>query len=175
MHLRKEVRAFAEVMEIQLRKHDKKRGKTGWKDGNAAYIASRMMEEIGEVLGELNPRDRIGIYLANQLAERCEMGSVDPKHPDKLCEELADVANLAMMLADVTCEDFCPEESGDFGPEESDGGKFEVAMTRQQWDDIINLRGVVLGSVGGKALRELGDALGATWDTSQWPDAKVQE
>ena len=168
MHLRKEVRAFAEVMEIRLRGHDKKRGATGWKNGNAAYIAQRMMEEIAEVVEEIEPLDQIGKYLADQLAEHFGRDSVRPKHPDKLCKELADVANLAMMLADVTFDAFCPEE-------DDDEGKFEVAMTRQQWDDIINLRGVVVGSAGGKALRELGDALGATWDTSQWPDAKVEE
>ncbi len=168
MHLRKEVRAFAELMEVQLRKHDSQRGATGWKDGNESYIAQRMMEEVGEVLTELDPEDVVCAYLMEKIAERYadRVHPVRPRHPDKLCLELADVGNLAMMLADVADSGFCPEE-------DDDDGKFEVAMTREQWDDIIGLRGVVLGSVGGKALRELGDALGATWDTSQWPDAKV--
>ena len=156
-------------MEGRLRLHDKKRGKTGWKDGNSSYIAHRMFEEMGEVLAELDLEDTVCLYLMEKITERYadRVHPVRPRHPDKLTRELADVGNLAMMLADVTFEDFCPEH-------EDDDDKIEIAMTRQQWDDIINLRGIVIGSVGQKALLELGHALGATVDTSQWPDAKVE-
>ena len=56
--------------------------------------------------------------------------------------------------------------------QKGDDDKIEVAMTREQWDDIINLRGVVLGSTGQKALLDLANALGATWDTTQWPESQ---
>ena len=48
-------------------------------------------------------------------------------------------------------------------------------MTREQWNDIINLRGVVIGSVGQKAISDLGNALGATWNSDEWPDARIEE
>ena len=163
MELRREVRAFAELMETQLRKHDEKRGNVGWKDGSPSYIASRMFEEMGEAIGELHPDDKIAKYLAEKLSEHYEEDSfyfVQPKYPDRLCKELADMANLAMMLADVTHGGFCDDDKE---------AKIECAMDREQWNDILNLRGVVIGSVGQKALMDLGRSLDASWNPDQWP------
>jgi hypothetical protein len=112
MEIRREVMAFARVMEAQLRKHDEKRGATGWKDGDPCYIAHRMLEEMGEVVTEMAPEDPIGRYLLKLIEDHFTENYhlVKPRHPDKLVLELADMANLAMMLADVTCEDFCPDD-----------------------------------------------------------------
>ena len=169
MHLRKQVRAFAELMETRLRRHDKKRGDAGWRtDCEGGYLLHRLFEELGEAFHEIDPRDEVGRYLIKVCEDYFidSMPLVMPKHPDKLTLEMGDVANFLMMLTDITDEDFSPDED--------DEDKIEVAMTREQWNDIINLRGVVIGSTGQKALLDLARALGATCDTSQWPDAEEE-
>jgi NTP pyrophosphatase (non-canonical NTP hydrolase) len=78
---RPEVQAFADAMEAKLRKHDATRGPTGWRTDNSLDLIARLREEVHEFLGALNP--------------------AAPPQADVL-GEAADVANFAMMLADVT-------------------------------------------------------------------------
>jgi len=75
LKLRPEVRRFSEVMERRLRENDYK---GGWKDCDYSYLTRRLQEEIDEL----------------HIAIQC-------KSLDLIPEESADVANFAMMIADV--------------------------------------------------------------------------
>lgn len=72
--LRPEVGAFAVIMEQTLRKHD---DRPGWKDCDAEVLLARLYEEVNELASAINTGS-----------------STVPK-------ESADVANFAMMIADV--------------------------------------------------------------------------
>lgn len=80
MRLRRQVRTFANVMEGKLREND---GKGGWSECSVEYLFDRLCEEAHELKAEIesNP-DR---YLRRAYIVR----------------EDADVANFAMMIADV--------------------------------------------------------------------------
>lgn len=73
--VRPEVRAFAVLMEQQLRANDHK---PGWKNDTPAALMDRMHEETTE------------------LIEALGWG-----HPNEIAKEAADVANSALMIADV--------------------------------------------------------------------------
>jgi len=75
MMARSEVLAFAEIMERKLLKHD---DRGGWQDCSLLCLLLRLRE-----------KDR-------DLVRAIEHGS-----PDDIAAEAADVANLAMMMADV--------------------------------------------------------------------------
>ena len=82
MQLRPEVRIFAEAMERRLRANDHK---GGWKHETVyAYLLPRLLEELGELAMLLSDA-----YLQTPKSER-------------ILQEAADVANFAMMIADVT-------------------------------------------------------------------------
>jgi len=72
--LRPEVASFAALMEAELRKHD---DRPGWKGEDPHWLLARLNEEV--------------IELANALLD----------HSKSLPHEAADVANFAMMIADV--------------------------------------------------------------------------
>ena len=94
--LRLEVLRFAKLMEGKLRKHDEDRGQQGWVNDEPESLA-----------------DRIGTYtLGGDASELCELFNaierwrVGPAHLNEkqvkaVAEEAADVANFAMMVADV--------------------------------------------------------------------------
>jgi len=63
---------------------------------------------------------------------------------------------------------YCKGETPRPAPSSED--LFTVTLPREVWDDIINARGVVMGSMGAKAISRLAEKLGATWDTRQWPE-----
>ncbi len=77
--LRPEVLMFARLMERKLRRDDEKKGPGGWKASKARALFDRMLVEVVE--------------LDNTI--RCNSG------PEDVALEAADVANLAMMVADV--------------------------------------------------------------------------
>jgi NTP pyrophosphatase (non-canonical NTP hydrolase) len=79
---RPEVAAFADLMERELRANDHK---PGWKGENPWPLLDRLREELGELWDELQPGSRTNIG-----AWRGRVGA-----------EAADVANFAMMIADV--------------------------------------------------------------------------
>lgn len=76
--LRPEVRKFAERMELKLRKHDTDRGVTGWQSESTEYLMNQILEEYHELI--------VAIGSGNLYS---------------VCDEAADVANFAMMVADV--------------------------------------------------------------------------
>lgn len=79
---RPEVVAFANLMERQLRANDHK---PGWTGENPWPLLDRLYEEANELRDELQPGSR-----TDALAWRVRLGA-----------EAADVANFAMMIADV--------------------------------------------------------------------------
>ena len=78
-YLRPEVLAFACLMEAKLRRHDHDRGRKGWEDSDIMVLADRIDDERCELLRALQ-RDAA---------------------PDVIAGECADVANFALMVADV--------------------------------------------------------------------------
>ncbi len=70
--MRKEVKLFAEQMEIALQRNDHK---GGWDNCSFEYLFTRLIEEVGEI---------------SQAA----------RNGDPITKECADVANFAMMIAD---------------------------------------------------------------------------
>jgi NTP pyrophosphatase (non-canonical NTP hydrolase) len=76
--LRPEVLAFAKLMEEKLRKHDLDRGRQGWKDDDPRHLLKCLEKEHDELQDAL----------------------VGGKN-DSIAGECADVANFAMMIADV--------------------------------------------------------------------------
>jgi hypothetical protein len=74
--LRPEVAAFAMLMEAELRKHD---DRPGWKKENVQWLYSRLIDELQELF----------VAIPTQVA-----GTIG--------KEAADVANFAMMIADVS-------------------------------------------------------------------------
>lgn len=77
IQLRPEVRAFAEAMELALQQNDHK---GGWSGCSELYLVERMREEEAELVKTL-------ITDGDQLPA--------------ILKEAADVANFAMMIADV--------------------------------------------------------------------------
>lgn len=82
LELRPEVRAFAELMEAALRANDHK---PGWKGDHPLDLMTRMRQEAGELGVEVVAGSRTSLE-----AWRARVGA-----------EAADVANFAMMVADV--------------------------------------------------------------------------
>ncbi len=84
MKLRPEVRWFAQEMERQLRANDHK---GGWQEMSPFVLGRRLLEEYEELLS--------ACLAAQRTPDRL------PFHSSVL-EEAADVANFAMMIADVS-------------------------------------------------------------------------
>ena len=76
MKPRESVLRFAQMMEERLAANDHK---GGWANETPDWLAARIVEECGELLGALAQNQAVG-------------------------EECADIANLAMMVADVCGE-----------------------------------------------------------------------
>lgn len=79
LDVRPEVAAFALLMEARLRAND---DKPGWKEGDAFQLMERIHEEAFELDGAI----RESFY---------------PGGKNRTGEEAADVANFAMMIADL--------------------------------------------------------------------------
>lgn len=79
---RPEVEAFADAMEAQLRANDHKRG---WKNDQPGDLMARVFDEVAE----------LDSAVAGLLVRRTAAT------PATLLKEAADVANFAMMIADV--------------------------------------------------------------------------
>lgn len=75
MNLRPEVQRFAELMELRLRANDHK---PGWKQDILPALFRRLQQEAAEL-----------------------DGAIDFGTADEIAREAADVANFAMMIADV--------------------------------------------------------------------------
>lgn len=77
--LRPEVQAFARLVETQLRVNDHK---GGWSGCSPEWLVAKLAEELGEV--------------ARYVVRRADRG-----HAADVARECADIAAVAMMLADV--------------------------------------------------------------------------
>jgi NTP pyrophosphatase (non-canonical NTP hydrolase) len=73
---RAEVAWFAEQMELKLRENDHK---PHWRGSDIEYLHKRLQEEVDELMYELH----------------------SPLNEERVVKEAADVANFAMMIADV--------------------------------------------------------------------------
>ena len=80
LELRPQVAAFAQLMERKLRSHDSGRGKRGWKIASHRWLYNRLRQELNE--------------LAYAIAK-------PPVDQSRAAMECVDVANFAMMIADV--------------------------------------------------------------------------
>lgn len=78
LRLRPEVAAFAQLMERELRVNDHK---GGWQYEDPLCLLDRLREESREL--------------------KCAVGGAITPDPDSVGSEAADVANFAMMIADV--------------------------------------------------------------------------
>ena len=89
MKIRKEVMWFAEQMEKKLRSHDYDRGKRGWVEDSPLRLLCELSKEREELRTEV---------------VRCSTMNFK-WHPtidlNPVIEETADVANFAMMVADL--------------------------------------------------------------------------
>jgi len=78
--LRPELHWFAGMMEKTLRKHDAEKGVDGWKNENMEWLYDRLREEALEL----------------------EVALLSGKeNPTGIIKECCDVANIAMMIADL--------------------------------------------------------------------------
>ena len=80
MQVRESVKWFAEQMENKLKENDKK---GGWDDCNIYWLIQRIREETNELLSAVNLNRDLGATKEN------------------IIREAADVANFAMMIADI--------------------------------------------------------------------------
>jgi len=100
--IRPELKTFAEAQEDVLRSHDAQRGKDGWKTMTAQVGASRICEELGEVLTELFGQDDVCDHLIASLRDHVEESGINLDFsPGKLRREVADVANFCMFMYDI--------------------------------------------------------------------------
>jgi len=89
--VRAEVIAFAKVMEAKLAAND---GKGGWHHETTGYLSRRLYQELEEL-----SRARVSYEQASGKWPR-DLELVKRRR-EELVEECADVANFAMMIADV--------------------------------------------------------------------------
>lgn len=80
LEVRPAVAAFAQIMEEKLRKHDGDYGPEGWRAASLRRLQHLLQEELDELQRSLQNHDLLAVDVAR---------------------ECADVANFAMMIADV--------------------------------------------------------------------------
>lgn len=93
---RPEVVAFADLMEERLRRHDGSRGPRGWENCDPQWLLGRLKQEVA------------GLEKALKAPKAVRCGCREAMCPhlvfdvtDGVGAEAADVANFAMMIADV--------------------------------------------------------------------------
>jgi NTP pyrophosphatase (non-canonical NTP hydrolase) len=102
MNLRPALQTFAETQETVLRTHDETRGEEGWKTMTAQVGASRLCEEVGEVLTAMFGQDDVCDFLVSSLQDHVEECGINIDfEPSDAKKEVADVANFCMFLHDV--------------------------------------------------------------------------
>ncbi len=87
MHPRGSVKWFAEEMERELRNNDHK---SGWENSNPRDLIPRIEGETREL-----------VLLAHDLKLGTAREKISPEQKKKLISECADIANFAMMVADI--------------------------------------------------------------------------
>lgn len=107
---RRSVLVFARLMEKKLQENDHK---GGWDDSKILWLLSRMLDEVCEALASLKivrERGRCDaeetIFLAKHhvqiAAELLDNDNSTVRVPPEVLLELADVANFAMMVTDLS-------------------------------------------------------------------------
>lgn len=96
LEMREEVKQFAYLMEALLKRND---GKGGWAECHPLWLLSKLSEEMGE-LGKLlleiyHPTGQRRLFPSNGNQDEFILAAI---------LEAADVANVAMMLADCLSE-----------------------------------------------------------------------
>ena len=100
--MRSELKTFAILQEEILRGHDQTKGLASWKSDSAQALASRLAEELGEVLTHLFGQDPVCDFLIASIRDHVEESGVSLDYnPETFQRELADVGNFCMMLHDV--------------------------------------------------------------------------
>lgn len=102
MNLRPALQTFAETQEAVLRTHDDARGEEGWKTMTAQVGASRLVEEVGEVLTAMFGQDDVCDFLVASIRDHVETSGINIDFdPTEMRRETADVANFCMFVHDV--------------------------------------------------------------------------
>lgn len=83
------VEAFAKEMEEKLQANIHKGGREGWEDDDPDALCDRLVEEVKELTEAL------------RLRRSLPLGASSPAMTSRITQEAADVANFAMMIADV--------------------------------------------------------------------------
>lgn len=83
------VEAFSKEMESKLQDNIHKGGREGWEDDYPEDLLSRLKEEVSELEEALRLRNSL------------PLGASSPAMTSRITKEAADVANFAMMIADV--------------------------------------------------------------------------
>jgi len=100
------LKRFAAICELRMRAHDETRGTRSWKADPVNQLFARLYDELEEVLsewmGERND-DPVAHFLIHQLRTRARQFYCKPPQYEvkRLTDELADVANFCMMIADA--------------------------------------------------------------------------
>lgn len=81
------VDAFADEMEAKLAANRKKGDRAGWRSCRPSWLLKQLAGEVGE--------------LAEAMLEGIEAEGIDRASPEWVVSECADIANFAMMIADV--------------------------------------------------------------------------
>jgi regulator of replication initiation timing len=95
-HVRPVVLWFACEMERQLKANDRK---GGWSDCTDGYLLAKLDEEVGEVKEAVQAVHDDLAYKAMSFGERGDRGGLAGLI-ERVINEAADVANIAMMVAD---------------------------------------------------------------------------
>lgn len=91
--MRQDVTTFAEIMD---RKLSANAHKGHWGGCRPEWLLARLLEEAGELAACLLKRDD-----ALRMLQISERGALNPDYAKTIAREAADVANFALMIADL--------------------------------------------------------------------------
>lgn len=91
--MRKDVETFAEIMDAKLTANAHK---GHWGGCAPEWLLVRLQEECGELARKVLERKD-----ALTLMDISQRGTLNTKHAEQIAREAADVANFALMVADV--------------------------------------------------------------------------
>jgi predicted house-cleaning noncanonical NTP pyrophosphatase (MazG superfamily) len=97
--MRDEVKKFAEKMEKVLKENDYK---GGWKDSSDDYLQEKLLEEVAEYFQacECSPLQVISNFADSLILAGNEVDALKNHNMVNKKKELADIANICMMLHD---------------------------------------------------------------------------
>ena len=90
------VDAFADEMEAKLAENRHKGDRAGWAEMNPAWLLARLEDEVRELRAAIAYMPRCGCRSVSECYHFKRMAE-----PGVIRRECADVANFAMMIADV--------------------------------------------------------------------------